>query len=330
MSLETSYAGLALRSPFIVGASPLCDDVEMACRLQDAGAGAVVMRSLFEEQIDAEREALINDFLRTADGHSEALSYFPQFDDYQLAPDRYLRQLGELKSALTIPVIASLNGCHAGSWTTYAARMESAGADAIELNLYHLATDPLCNALEVEEAMIETVASVVQRVRIPVAVKLSPFHTSLVQFARALEHAGARGLVFFNRFYQPDFDLENLEVKPELHLSDSSELLLRLRWLAIVSPHVKMSLAASGGVHHAPDALKAIAAGASAVQLVSALLRDGPRHLTSLRDSVARWLAEHEYASLADLRGCLDLRRCPAPEAFERANYQRILQSWRL
>lgn len=330
MNLETPYLGLTLRNPLVVGASPLCDEIEAACRLQEAGAGAVVMRSLFEEQIDSERDALINDFLRTADGNAEAKSYFSAFDDYHLAPDKYLRQLRELKEALTIPVIASLNGCHPGGWTSYARRMESAGADAIELNLYHLATDPLRSAADVEQEMIETVASVVQGVKIPIAVKLSPFHTALVQFTLALERAGARGIVLFNRFYQPDFDLENLEVKPELHLSDSSELLLRLRWLAIISPHSKISLAATGGVHRTQDAIKAIAAGASVVQVVSAVLRDGPRHLTAMRDGLARWLAEHEYGSVAEVRGCLNLQRCPAPEAFERANYQRILESWRL
>jgi dihydroorotate dehydrogenase (fumarate) len=290
----------------------------------------LVMRSLFEEQIDAEQRALLHHIEGAAESFSEATSFFPSFAEYQLTPDRYLKQIGQLKKTVTIPVIASLNGARPGGWTDYARRFELAGADAIELNLYQLATNPGIAADELEADMLQTVANVAQSVKIPVAVKLSPFHTSLAHFADALEAAGAKGIVVFNRFYQPDIELEDLEVRPQLKLSDSSELLLRLRWLAILSPNMKGSLAASGGVHSGADILKALLAGADTVQLVSVLLRNGPRILASLLDGVSRWLEEHGYESVAQLRGAMNLKRCPDPAAFERANYIRILQSWQV
>lgn len=330
MNLETTYLGLKLGNPLIVGASPFSDNVHVACQLQDAGASAIVMRSLFEEQIDAEERAFINSLDVPADSNAEATSYFPTFSEYQLSPARYLRQIEHLRGALTIPVIASLNGCRPGGWTDYAARMEAAGASAIELNLYQLVTDPTRDANEVELAMIETVNQVTSTVHIPVAVKLSPFHTSPTHFALALERAGAAGVVLFNRFYQPDFDIEELDVKPELKLSDPAELLLRLRWLAIMSPHFRGSLAASGGVHNGDDVIKSILAGAHAVQLVSVLLKHGPRFLSNLQHSLRTWLEAHEYTSIDEMRGALNLSRCPNPAAFERANYQRILQAWRI
>ena len=330
MNLTTTYLRQELRSPLIVGASPFCDDVQVARRLQDAGAGAVVMRSLFEEQIIAEQRALLHHTDGVADSHSEASSYFPGFSEYQLSPDRYLAQIRDLKAALTIPVIASLNGVHPGGWTDYATLMEKAGADAIELNLYQLATDPEADADQIEADMLETVTRVVQVVRVPVAVKISPFHTSPAQFTIALERCGAAGVVLFNRLYQPDFNIDELEVVPHLTLSDSSELLMRLRWLAIISPHAQGSLACTGGVHRVEDALKAILAGAHGVQLVSVLLKHGPRFLTTLLEGLRAWMQEHGYNNLEELRGAMNHRRCPNPGAFERANYQRILQSWRV
>jgi dihydroorotate dehydrogenase (fumarate) len=330
MNLETTYLGLKLGNPLIVGASPFSDNIHVACQLQDAGASAIVMRSLFEEQIDAEERALLNAMDLPADCNAEATSYFPNFSDYQLSPRRYLNQIEHLRSALTIPVIASLNGCRPGGWTDYAARMEAAGASAIELNLYQLVTDPTIDANQVEAQMIETVSLVTSAVRIPVCVKLSPFHTSPTYFALELERAGAAGVVLFNRFYQPDFNIEELDVNPELKLSDPSELLMRLRWLAILSPHVRGSLAATGGVHSGDDVIKALLAGAHAVQLVSVLLRHGPRLLSTLQNSLRNWMGEHGYTSVDELRGALNLRRCPNPAAFERANYQRILQTWRI
>ena len=328
MKLATKYLGLPLRSPFVIGASPFCDDIAIAQQLQDAGAGAIVMRSLFEEQIDAEALSLLHHTEASA-GYAEATSYFPRFAEYQLSPDRYLRQIAALKRMLTMPVIASLNGARPGGWTQYAQRFESAGADAIELNLYQLVTGEVPGH-EVEADMVETVRQVVESVRIPVAVKLSPFHTSLVHFVSSLEQAGASGVVLFNRFYQPDFNIEELVASPELALSDRSELLLRLRWIAILASRVRGSLAATGGVHTTSDMVKAILAGADAVQLVSVLLRHGHRFLNTLVNGLRQWLDEHEYESVEQLRGVMSHRRCPDPGAFERANYIRILQAWRV
>lgn len=330
MKLATSYLGLPLRSPFVIGASPFCENTAIARTLQDAGAGALVMRSLFEEQIDAEQRALVHHLEESAHSHAEAASYFPQYAEYQLSPDRYLHQLADLKRSLSIPIIGSLNGARPGGWTSYARRMEEAGADALELNLYQLVTEVDRPGDEVEADMVETVRQVTASVRIPVAVKLSPFHTSPVQFAATLESAGAAGVVLFNRFYQPDFNIEELVASPQLALSERSELLLRLRWLAIISPRLKGSLAATGGIHTTSDVVKAIMAGAHAVQLVSVLLRHGPRFLGTLVNGLRAWLDEHDYESVEQLRGTMSHRRCPDPAAFERANYIRILQSWRV
>lgn len=330
MKLETHYLGLKLSNPLIVGASPFCDDVYVARKLEDSGASAIVMRSLFEEQIQAEQFALTHHVETSAESTSEARSYFPAFEEYQLLPDQYLRQIERLRAALTIPVIASLNGCRPGGWTDYASRFEAAGASAIELNLYQLVTDTGASADEVEADLLETVTNVTSAVRIPVAVKISPFHTSVAQFVIALEQAGAAGVVLFNRFYQPDYDIEELEVEPQLKLSDPGELLLRLRWLAILSPHVKRSLAVTGGVHTSAGIVKSILAGAHGVQLVSVLLKHGPNVLVTLLDGLRRWMEDHGYNSLDEMRGVLNLRRCPSPAAYERANYQRILQSWRV
>ena len=329
MKLSTNYLGLTLDNPIVVGASPFCDDVQVARRLEDAGAAAIVMRSLFEEQIDAEQRALIHHTEMSA-GSAEATSYFPPYSDYQLTPDRYLHQLERLKKTLSIPVIASLNGSRPGGWIDYAGRLEEAGADALELNLYRLVTDPARPGDEVEAELVATVRDVTSTVDIPVAVKISPFHTSPAFFATELERAGAAGVVLFNRFYQPDIDAEELEVSPQLKLSDRSELLLRLRWLAIISPHMRGSLSASGGIHAAIDAVKAILAGAHTVQIVSALLTHGPGHLTTILEGVRTWLDEHDYTSVAQLRGAMNHQRCPDPSGFERANYIRILQSWRI
>lgn len=330
MKLATNYLGLKLKNPLIVGASPFSDSVHAACQLQDAGAAAIVMRSLFEEQIDAEQRALMHHVEGVADSNAEGTSYFPSFGEYQLTPDLYLRQIEHLKKSLTIPVIASLNGCRPGGWTDYAQKFEAAGADAVELNLYQLVTDPTIAADEVEADMLETVKSVASSVKIPVAVKVSAFHTSPAQFALALEHAGAAGTVLFNRFYQPDLNLDELEVVTHLKLSDPSELLLRLRWLAIISPHIRGSLCCSGGVHSSDDAVKAIIAGANTVQLVSVLLKHGPRMLSTILNGVQHWMSEHGYADVEEFRGAMNLKRCPDPAGFERANYVRILQSWKV
>jgi dihydroorotate dehydrogenase (fumarate) len=330
MNLSTTYLGLKLENPIVVGASPFCDSVDTARQLQDAGAAAVVMRSLFEEQIEAEIKAMTHHIDLPAESNAEATSYFPNFSEYQLAPDQYLRQIELLKKSLSIPVIASLNGARLGGWIDYARRFESAGADAIELNLYQLVTRAEIAGDEVEADLREIVHLVSESVKIPVSVKLSAFHTSPANFVLSLEHAGAAGVVLFNRFYQPDLDLEEMEVVPHLRLSDTSELLMRLRWLAIISPQLRGSLAASGGVHSAQDILKAVFAGAHAVQLVSVLLQNGPRFIPVLLDGINKWMGDHGYSSVNEFRGAMNLRRCPDPSAFERANYIRILQTWRI
>jgi len=319
MNLATRYLGLTLRSPLIVGASPLCDEVDMARRMQDVGAGAVVMRSLFEEQL-----AVPSSLFAATD---ETLPPFPDYADYQISPDGYLRQLEQLKQSLSIPVIASLNGHQRGVWSEFAPRLERAGADAIELNFYQVVTDTALPPDRVETEMLATVRAIVAAVKIPVSVKLSPFHSSVAQLAVALELEGAAGVVLFNRFYQPDVDTETLEVRPVLRLSDPGELLLRLRWLAILSPQLRGSLGASGGVHSASDVVKSMLTGAHAVQLVSVLLRHGPHVLTTLRKGLELWMQEHGFESPAEFRGRLDLSRCKNPAAFERANYICVLQS---
>jgi dihydroorotate dehydrogenase (fumarate) len=308
----------------------MVDDLDTVKRLEDAGASAIVMHSLFEEQIRREEMSVFRHTESHEQSFAEALSYFPASDAFALGPHEYLEQLRRIKAAVAVPVIASLNGFTLGGWLNYAKLMQDAGADALELNVYQLATDPDESGHATEERTIEMVRAVRAAVRIPLAVKLSPFYTALGDFARRLEGAGVDGLVLFNRFYQPDIDIVELEVRPIHHASDPSELLLRLRWLAILSGQQRrLDLAATGGVHGAHDVIKAVMAGAHAVQLVSALLVHGPAHLRTVHDSVARMLDELGYASLAEMRGCMNLARCPDASALERANYVRVLHSWR-
>ncbi|MBK9260762.1 MAG: dihydroorotate dehydrogenase-like protein [Polyangiaceae bacterium] len=328
MNLETTYLGLKLAHPFMPGASPLADDLDHARQLEDAGAPAIVMRSLFEEQIEREVAAVDAHVYRHAEGYAEARTFFPDPTVFMMGPDRYLEQLRKLRASLAIPVIASLNGTSPGGWLSFAKNIEQAGANALELNLYAVPTYPDEDAMSVEARAIEVVSAVRAAIRIPLAVKLSPFYSSLPNFARKLESAGANGLVLFNRFYQPDIDPEALDVKRSLHLSDSSELLLRLRWLAVLSGQRNLSLAASGGVHTPLDAIKAVMAGAHAVQMVSALLLHGPERLREIMTGVKAFLEEHEYESLDQMRGNMNLSRCPDPSGYERANYAEILQSW--
>jgi dihydroorotate dehydrogenase (fumarate) len=330
MDLTSRYLGFTLPHPLMPGASPLVDDLDMVKRLEDAGAAAIVMHSLFEEQITREEIGMVHDVFVHEDSSAEALSYFPRPDDFALGPDRYLEQLRKIKAAVCVPVIGSLNGTTNEGWLHYAAQIEEAGADALELNFYHVATDPRENAAQVEQRLLDLVRSVKSLVRIPVAVKLSPFFSSLSHLAYELDAAGADGLVLFNRFYQPDIDPDVLGTVPRLHLSTSDELLLRVRWLAILSGRVRPSLAATGGVHTGIDAVKAILAGADAVQMVAALLVHGPGHLAVVRRELSRWLEEREYDSLRQAQGSMNLMRSPDPEAFERGNYLRALNTWRL
>jgi dihydroorotate dehydrogenase (fumarate) len=329
MDLSTTYLGLRLSSPLMPGASPMVDDLDTVRRLEDAGASAIVMHSLFEEQITGEKLATIYHMELYADSYSEALSYFPRSDDFALGPDQYLEQIQRIKQAVSVPVIGSLNGTTPGGWIEYARQIEQAGADALELNTYFVATDPQETGWAVELRILEVVRAVCDSVTIPVAVKLSPYFSSLSNFVYRLDEIGVEGLVLFNRFYQPDIDIDLLEAVPTLRLSDSSELLLRLRWLAILSRQISASLACSGGVHTAQDAIKAVMAGADAVQVVSALLRHGPEHLKVIRDQMVKWMEENSYSSLRQMRGSMALNRCPDPQAFERANYMRTLHSWR-
>ncbi|MFL5365721.1 MAG: dihydroorotate dehydrogenase-like protein [Myxococcales bacterium] len=329
MDLTTRYLGLELSSPLMPGASPLADDLDAVRRLEDAGASAIVMRSLFEEQIYREYAGAQAMLERYADGSAEALTYFPRTDEFAFGPEEYLKQVRRIKEAVRVPVIASLNGITPAGWLTYARLIEQAGADALELNVYYLATDRTEPGFAVEERTTQIVRTVKSAVSIPVAVKLSPFFSSLPHFADELTMAGADGLVFFNRFFQPDIDIAALEAVPALQLSDSSELLLRLRWVAIVQPGVDVPIAISGGVHTATDVVKSIMAGASAVQVVSALLKNGPEYLKHLRVGLERFMTEHEYTSVSQMRGNMSLAKCPDPTAFSRANYMRILQTWR-
>jgi dihydroorotate dehydrogenase (fumarate) len=329
MNLTTEYLGLRLDSPLMPGASPLADNLDTVKRLEDAGASAIVLRSLFEEQITREMTGSIYAVESFAEASAEATSYFPKLDEFALGPDEYLDQLRCISEAVAVPVIGSINGVTVRGWLDYAKQIEEAGADALELNVYYLATNPDEGATAVEERTLSLVRTIKAALRIPVAVKLSPFFSALPHFARALEREGADGLILFNRFYQPDIDVERLEAEPTLRLSDPTELLLRLRWLAIVAPALRIPLAVSGGVHSGLDVVKSLMAGASVVQVVSALLRHGPDHLKALRRELVRWMEEHEYESLKQMRGSMSLARCPDPNAFSRANYMRILQSWR-
>lgn len=329
MNLSTTYLGLQLANPFMPGASPLVDDLDNVKRLEDAGASAIVMHSLFEEQLKGEQLANIYVMEAFSDAYAEALSYFPRAEEFKLTPNAYLQHLQAIKKAVKVPVIASLNGTTMSGWVEYARQMEQAGADALEVNVYYLPTDPQETGEAAEKRLLEIAPAVKRAITIPVAVKLSPFFSSLPNLTFQLETHGIDGLVVFNRFYQPDIDIENLEVVPRLKLSDSSELLLRLRWLAILARQSRMSLACSGGVHTAADAIKALMAGANAVQLVSALLMHGPGHLKTIIQGVHKWMEEHEYSSMRQMIGSMSLSRCPDPAAFERANYMRVLQSWR-
>ena len=329
MDLRTTYLGLTLPHPLVAGASPLADDLDGVRRLEDAGTAAIVLRSLFEEQIRREQMAEYFNLDGHGESSAEATSYFPSPHAFALGPDQYLEHLRRVKDAVGVPVIASLNGSTPGGWTEYARLMAEAGADALELNLYRISTDPETNSGWIEHLAVETVREVKTAVTIPIAVKLSPLYTAFAHLARGLDGAGADGLVLFNRFYQPDIDPAELVATRTLHLSDSSELLLRLHWLAILSGRVRASLAATGGVHTALDVVKATMAGAHVTQMVSALLKHGPAYLRTVLLGLEAWLQEHEWDSLALMRGNMNLTRVPDPDAYERANYMLMLQGWR-
>lgn len=328
MDLATRYMGFDLPHPLVPGASPLADDLDQVRRLEDAGAAAIILRSLFEEQIEREQLGAERHIESHGESFAEAASYFPMPDEFALGPDRYLEQIRRIREAVAVPVIASLNGVTPEGWLGYARSMVQAGAQGIELNVYYIPTDPAETSEHVEWRVIEAARQVREAVAVPLAVKLSPFYSSPAHLAARLDGLGVEALVLFNRFYQPEIDIETLEAYPRLQLSDPGELLLRLRWLAILSGRVSASLAVTGGVHTAKDAIRAIMAGADVVQMVSALLLSGPEHLAQVRAQMVEWMKEHEYDSLAQMRGSMSHSRCPDPAAFERANYMRVLQSW--
>ena len=329
MDLSTTYLGMKLPHPLIPGASPLADELDGVRRLEDAGAPMIVLRSLFEEQLVQEQIAVHSDVDAHENAFAEALSYFPETQGFHFGPDSYLEHLQRVKRTVSVPVVASLNGTTPGGWVEYAQLIEGAGADALELNLFLVPTDPEESGLDVEDRLLALVRAVRSHVKIPLAVKLSPFYTSLPHFARRLESEGVDALVVFNRFYEPDIDVRNQQVVRCLTLSSSGELLLRLHALAIVSGRTRMSLAVTGGVHTALDAMKAVMCGADGVQMVSALLADGLGHLASVRAQMALMLEANEYDSLAQVKGSMSLTRCPDPKAYERLNYIHILQNWR-
>jgi dihydroorotate dehydrogenase (fumarate) len=330
MDLKTNYLGLELKNPVMPGASPLVDQLDNVRRLEDAGAAAIVMHSLFEEQINNDQLAMFAHTENPAESFSEATSYFPSMDDYALGPDRYLAQISKIKEMCDIPVIGSLNGVSIGGWTDHARLIQQAGADALELNVYYVATDPDEPGVAVQQRTLDILQAVKDSVTIPVAVKLSPFFSSPGHFAKQLDAMGAAGVILFNRFYQPDIDIEELEATHRLELSNSTELRLRLRWAAILHGHLKGDIAVSGGVHSVEDIIKAIMCGANAVQVVSALLKYGPSHIGSLITGLRHWLEDHEYESVDQMRGSMSHRNCPDPSVFERANYLRVLQLWKV
>ena len=330
VDLETTYMGMRLAHPVIASASPLSKDIDGVKRLEDGGASAVVMFSLFEEQIRLEQEAL--DALSTAGSEScaESLTYFPPADSYRVGPDRYLELIRRARESVRVPVIASLNGITSEGWTDYARQMHQAGASAIELNVYFIAADLDTNGRDVEQRFVDILRTVKAAVPIPVALKMGPFFSAFGNMARRLDEAGADALVLFNRFYQPDFDIENLEVVPNLILSTPHELLLRLNWVAVLYGKISADLAVTGGVHSGLDVLKSMMAGARVAMMTSALLRNGIGHLATVRTELLKWMEEHEYESIHQMQGSMSQRAVADPSAFQRANYVKVLSSYAL
>ncbi|MBV8482683.1 MAG: dihydroorotate dehydrogenase-like protein [Verrucomicrobia bacterium] len=330
MNLKTTYLGLTLRTPLVPSASPLSESLDNIKRMEDAGAAAVVMHSLFEEHISFERHQFLHHLTQGTESYAEALSYFPEMDELAVGPESYLDEIVAAKAAVSIPIIGSLNGSTVGGWTDYARRIQEAGADALELNIYWIPTDLELRGEEVERRYLEIVAHVNRIVSIPVTVKLSPFFSNVANMAKRLVEEGAKGLVLFNRFYQPDIDLELLDVNPNLLLSSPMAMRLPLRWIALLYGRLNVDLAATSGIHSGRDVVKMLMAGADVTMLCSALIRRGIPYLTLVEHELAEWLEQHEYDSVEQLKGSLSQLKCPTPEAFERAQYVRgIATSWR-
>jgi len=325
MDITTKYLGMELRSPLVVSASPLTEDVVNFKKMEDAGAGAVVMHSLFEEQITLEEKALHFSATEGDNLYAESTSFFPNVDEYRLGPDEYLNLIKKAKDVVSIPVIASLNGTSLGGWTKFASKMEEAGADAIELNDYFIPTDPNKSGAEIEEMYIQTLKAVKEAVKIPIALKLSPFFSNMAYMAKKFDEAGADALVLFNRFYQPDIDLENLEVKPHIELSSPYSGRLSLTWIGILKGKIKADLAATRGVHTGKDAIKMLMAGANVAMTCSALLKNGIDHLKTMEEQMVKWLEEKEYESVKQMIGSMSQDKVSDQSSFERAQYMKAL-----
>ncbi|CAN5814845.1 dihydroorotate dehydrogenase-like protein [soil metagenome] len=328
MDLSTTYLGLKLKHPVVPSASPLSQNLDGIRRLEDAGASAIVMYSLFEEQIEGESHLLDHYLNYGADSFAEALDYFPEMDHYNVGPNAYLKQIENAKAAVDIPIIGSLNGVSTGGWIEYARHIQAAGADALELNIYYIPTDPRMTGSEVEEMYLDVIRAVKQTISIPVAVKLGPQFSAFANMAMRMTQVGADGLVLFNRFYQPDLDLEQLRVTPNLVLSSAHELRLPLRWVAILAGRVPVDFAITSGVHTYEDVLKGLMAGAKVTMMASELLRNGVGRIGEITASLTQWMEEHEYSSVAQLQGSMSQQHVAEPDAFERANYMKVLQSW--
>lgn len=329
MDLTTDYLGLKLRTPLVCSASPLSETLDGVKKMEDAGASAVVLSSLFEEQLTQDRDQLIKHLTEHTNTFAEAQTFFPAVRDFHWGPEDYLNHIRKAKKAVKIPVIGSLNGTSLGGWTNYAQEIQKAGADAIELNIYSIPTNPSVSGAEVEQTHIEILKAVRKVVSIPVAVKIGPFYSNVAVMAKSLDDAGAAALVLFNRFYQPDFDLDKLEVRPNLLLSTPQALRLPLHWTAVLHGRIKADIAATSGVHSAGDALKLLMAGANVTMLCSALYKFGVEHIRAMETELARWMEEREYKSVSQMRGSMSQLKCSDPSAFERQQYIRTLTTYK-
>ena len=329
MDLTTKYLGLELKNPIVPSAGPLSKSLDTVKILEDSGASAIVMFSLFEEQIAHEAAELEHYLSYGTESYAESLTYFPSPSEYNLGPDEYIELIHKIKQSVNIPVIGSINGITTGGWLEYAKKIEQAGADALELNIYYIPTDLKLTSLDVENRYIEILSALKQIIRIPIAVKLSPYFSSFANFASRLVNAGADGLVLFNRFYQPDINLESLEVEPNITFSSSNEIKLPLRWIAILYSRLKCSFAATSGVYTPEDAIKLLMVGSDVVMMCSALLKNGPRYLKSVLDGIDKWMFEHEYTSVQQMKGSMSQKSILDPAAFERANYMKALNRFK-
>ncbi len=329
IDLSTNYMGLKLKNPIVASSSYLWEDPRNIKKAEKSGAAAVVLHSLFEEQLDIQQDELNKFLLQGTESYAEALTYFPEIKEFKFAPDEYIDLLKQIKSDSEIPIIGSLNGVSDGGWIKYAEKIEESGADALELNIYYIPTDPSINSEKIEENYINLVKSVKQKIRIPLAVKLSPYFTSTPNLLKKIEEAGADAFVIFNRFYQPDIDIENLEITKNLVLSSSDELRLRLRWAAIMYGKIKPDIAITGGIHTSPDVIKSIMAGAKVSMMTSALIKNGIEHIEKTLSEVTDWLSKHEYESMKSIQGLLSQENVLEPSAYERANYMKILGSYK-